>query len=129
MPRSCARIKYLIAASTAEIHAVLCAAREVAVTAEFRRHIGVGIAHALSVCRIVHPVVPAAAINIVDVDVAVDVDVVAAPIEAAAPIAAGSPATERIAGAKGKTGGDNSGADIGGRGPVVRRIGRVRPRT
>ena len=42
-------------------------------------------------------------------------------------VAAGGPAAERPAGAEGKPGRDQAGADVAGSRPVVRRIGRIGP--
>src|SRR5262249_59295795 len=55
----------------------------------------------------------------------VDVDVVVAPAAAATPVVA--PASDRPAGAEGKTGRDHAGADIGRIAEVIGRVTRVRP--
>ena len=120
----------LIAAAATEVHTVLRTTSDgVAITTEFLRDVGVIVAHALAMRWIVCPVVATAAIDVVDVDVAIDVDVVAAPIHTAAPIAPSGPAAERVAGTEGEAGRKNAGADIGGRRPVVGRVGWGRPRS
>src|SRR5262249_2646189 len=90
---ACARPQHLLAAAATEVHTVLRAAGNgIAIAAKFLRDIGVGIAHAVPMVRIVLPV---SDIDIVDVDFAIDVDVVAAPIKTAAPvIAARGPAAK-----------------------------------
>ena len=115
----------MIAAAAAEIHSVLRAGDIVAT--EFVRNVGVAVAHALPMRRIVRPVIAVTTVDIVDVDIAVDIDVVAAPIEAAAPVAASGPAAECIASAEGDPGRDNATGNVARRRPVIRRIGRIRP--
>src|SRR5262249_35055167 len=95
------RMQHLLSASAAEIETVLRASGNgVAIPAEFLRDIGIGVADAVSVVRIVLPI---SHVDVVDVDVAIDVDVVAAPVKTAAPvIAARGPAAESIPGAESK---------------------------
>src|SRR4029077_13898875 len=78
-----ARPQHLFTTAAAEIHPVLRTAGTVGAIAELRRDVGVVVAHALPMDRIVRPVV--VDVDIVDVDRTVDEDVVAAPVHAAAP--------------------------------------------
>src|SRR5262249_25530240 len=79
-------LQNLIAAAATEVHTVLRTAGDsIAIATKFLRDVGISVAYALAMRWIVCPVVAAAAVDVVDVDVAIDVDVVAAPIHAAAP--------------------------------------------
>ena len=56
-----------------------------------------------------------------------DIDIVVVPVDPAAPVISAVPAPERVAGAEANSSGDDAGADIAGRGPVIRRIIGIRP--
>src|SRR5579862_9181646 len=116
-----------IAAAAAEIHAVLTSGAQ-SVVAKALLHIRVVIGNPATVRGIVLPVV-AVAVEIIDVDRAIDVDVVVAPAETAAPVTARGPAPDRVANAESDAGGDDSPRDVSGWRKVIRRIGRIRPRS
>ena len=122
-----ARLQHLLAVVAAEIHPRLRVVARCTALAEFLSDVGVVVTHAVAMIGIVLPVVD---VGIVDVDRAVDVDVVAAPIHAAAPITtACGPCADGDASGECDAGRDGSARVVAdGRGPVVRRIGRIRPR-
>ena len=64
---ACARLQDLLAAPAAEIHPGLRSAADVAIATEFLRDVRVRVAHALTMNRIVRPVV-VAGVDVVDVD-------------------------------------------------------------
>src|SRR5262245_57728255 len=119
-----AGVEHLLAVLAAEILARALAGLDV-VAGVFLAHLIVVVFHAVPVRGIVLEIP-----DIDVVDVAIDVDVVVAPVEAAAPvISARGPAADRVTGAERQPGRHHAGRDIAGRRPVVRRIGRIGPRT
>src|SRR5262249_31124967 len=118
-----AGVEHLLAVLAAEILPRPAAGLDV-VLGVFLAHLGIVVFHAVAVHGIVLKVP-----DIDVVDVAIDVDVVVAPVEASAPeIPARGPAPDGISGAESEPGRHHPGRDIAGRRPVVRRIGRIRPR-
>ena len=118
-----ARLEHLLAAAAAEIHPILASATKIVVP-KLLLHVGVVVFDALTMFRIVLPVVSAG----IDIDGPIDVDVVVAPIASAAPIiSARCPTPERIAGAKRNSARDDSAGDISGRREIVWRIRRIGP--
>ena len=107
-----------------KIHAVL-RPREIAVTPEFCRDIGIVVIHTVPVNRVMNPGIATAAVDIVDVPV--DVDVAVVPVDAATPIAARRPAPERVGGAKCEPCADHAGGNIARWRPVIGGIGRIGP--
>src|SRR5580704_4883728 len=103
------RLDHLLAVVAAEVEAALLPAAPVA-----------------GILAMIHARLPVPARIGDRVGRSVDVEVSVAPVDAAAPIiAARCPAAERVTSPEGDAGRDDAGADIAGRGPVVRRIVRI----
>src|SRR6202008_4281249 len=107
----------LLASLAAEVHPVAGTGANI-VIAKALLNVGIVVADALAVRRIVLPNVGGA---VVDIDIAV------APIAAAAPVVA--PAADRPSSTEGEARRDHARADIGGIAEVIGRIVRVGPRT
>ena len=111
-----------LAIAAAMVHPV-CSTGPQVVVAEFLRNAGVVVADALTVRRIVLPVVSDVGRSVV----VIDVEIAVAPVEAAAPVVA--PASDRPAGAKRQPCSDYAGTDIGCIAEIIRRIFRIGPVT
>src|SRR5262249_3677513 len=116
------RIEHLVAATAAEVHALVGAGADV-VVAESLLTVDVVVAHAPAGRRVVRPVVAAQRIHAWPIGN----DVAVAPIHAAAPDVVARPAPDQVAGAEPDAGPNDAGADVAGITPVIGRIVGIRP--